>query len=331
MSAKKNNRKEFVGTTADFGKFVQFNGAGRNPDVELEPIFRGDKNPIPVPVEFRNTTVVVGNPNKQYIPVKSPAACKAILSAADKLTRGRIYPHVEVGLHLRYTLAELKNVPVCDNVGVISYQHQPHDDTDKFAPFVPEDGYVRLSVNFGVLSGYKLSFVPFDENNPKAFRSRDYNTIKLHMMMDALLAGTSYHLSPNFRKEVKETDEDNPQATLVERQAAFVQKWSDIWAMTDEQAEISYREMALTKNVYQALGSTAAALAQAEAEGTIIADIATVPLKDGGAASLEDLNGKTIRRWYGVARIGGTITITPENWKREAKVITDRGLSVQVI
>jgi hypothetical protein len=318
-------------TTKDFGKFTQFNGAGRNPDQELAPIFRGDKNPIPVPVEFRNTTAVVGDPNKQYIRVGSPAACKAILSAADKLTRGRIYPHVEVGLHLRYTLAELKRVAVDGNVGVISFEYASKGDLDKFAPFVPEDGYVKLGVNFGVLTGYKMSFAPFDEANPKAFRSHDYNSIKLHMMMDALLAGTSYHLQPNFRKEVKEVDDDNPTLPLVERQAAFIAKWSGIWAMTDEEAEVSYRENALAKSVWQSSGKTAAALAQAEADGLIVEAIATIPLKDGGAASLEDLNGKTIRRWYGVARVGGTIVITPENWRKEAQVIIDRGLVVQVI
>jgi hypothetical protein len=318
-------------TTKDFGKFVQYNGAGRDPMIELEPIFRGDKNPILVAVEFRNTTVIVGNPNKQYIPVKSPSACKTILSAADKLTRGKIYPHVEIGLHLRYTLAELKRVPVDGNVGILDPEYVSKGEGDKFAALVPAEGMVRLGVRFGKLTAYPMNFTDFDESNPKAFNGHDYNSHKLHIMMDALLSGTTYHLQPNFRKEVKEVEGDDVTKTLVERQAMFIEVWKGIWAMTDEQAEQSYREASLTKSVYQTLGKTAAAIKQAEADGLEVKAIETVPLKDGGVASLVDLDGKTIRRWYGVARIGGTITITPENWQREAQTIVDRNLVVQVI
>jgi len=311
--------------------FTQYNGAGRNPEIELEPIFRGDKNPIPVPVEFRNTTIVVGNPNKQYIPQRSPSVCKAILSAADKLTRGRVYPHVEIGLHLRYTLAELKHVPADGNIGILTSEYASKGEGDKFAALQPAEGMVRLGVRFGKITAFPLNTAEFDEANPKAFNGHDYNSFKLHFMMDALLSGASYHLQPMFRKDQKEVVGDDVTKTLTERQLAFVEVWKGIWAMTDEQAEQSYREVALANSVYQTLGKNAAAIKEATDNGLEIKAIETVPLKDGGVASLEDLNGKTIRRWYGVARVGGTITITPENWQREAQTISDRNLAVQVL
>jgi hypothetical protein len=312
-------------------KSVQFNTPEYDHDAAIKLTFRGEPNPLPLPVEFRHTTINVGDPLTQREMVHSPAACKTLLSAADKLRRGRIYLHVEPGLHLRYTLAELKKLPYVENIGVLSQEYQLKGEKDVFAPFVPAEGMVRLSKHFGILSARPVVFVEFDESHPEKFNQKDYNSFKLHSMMDALLSGNAYHLDPNFRKDVKEVPDDDPKKTFVERKLAFVAKWESIWNMSDEEAEISYREMVATKQVFQALGKTAAALKQAEVDGVIIPAIDTLPLKDGGVATLEDLNGKTIRRWYGIARIGGTIVVTPENWGRESQVILDRNLTVQVI
>lgn len=312
-------------------KSVQFDTPEYDPEGEIKPTFRGEPNPLPVAVEFRNTTINIGAPLTQREMVHSPAACKSLLSAADKLRRGTIYLHVEPGLHLRYTLAELKKLPYVENIGVLTQEYVLKGEKDMFAPFVPAEGMVRLSKHFGILSARPVVFVEFDQDHPEKFNQKDYNSFKLHSMMDALLNGNAYHLDPNFRKDVKETPDDDPKKTFVERKLSFVAAWEKIWNMSNEEAEVSYREMVASKQVYQALGKTAAALKQAEVDGVIIPTIDTLPLKDGGTATFEDLNGKTIRRWYGVARIGGTIVVSPDNWARESQVILDRGLTVQVI
>jgi len=321
MVAKHTKHNEFTETTADFAGHVddmQF--------VNREPVFAFNAKPIEIPHEFRNTTAYVGPMTKQAIQVNSPSACKSILNALVDLHDGTQFAVVEEGLHLRCPLEDLQAIPYHQNIGVLGAGYKGTDA--RFLKLVPEQGWVRLGVNFGTLTARPIVFIEGMKDEAEYVR-HDRKSVMLHGAIDSLLKGFCYHISPVF---FVGDGEPNPERKpLVEQQAAFIKKYKEVMEMSPEERRVSYQQNVLQLQERRAYGKVASGIAKAIEAGEEPVAIESITLIDGTTATFADLNGKVVRKWYGRVAIAGAPVISEDNWATFAAVVKARGYKVEVV
>ena len=334
MSRKNNSTTTAVETevhmtTKDFSGHVD-----ENQFVVRESLYKFEKSPFPIAVDFRNTTVVVGPADRQYTKVLSARECNSVMSAANNLIRGDYFAHVEPGLHLHCPKDQIKSIVMDTNVGVIGSRCVSKGENDPFNRFVPTEGRARLGVAHGCLTNYPIVYhpwVPGTVNEPWNW-GKDRNTIALHDYMDELLAGKSFHLQPNFYKGDREFKDGD--MTLTERQAAWVTLYKGIWEMTDEEARESYAKNVLNKGIRRS-----GAILHNEQEGIINnggvvkAALKTVPLHNGEEATFEDLKGHTVQLYFKqYGEITGLhIVGVDTTWEWLTAMVVNRHLNVKVL
>jgi hypothetical protein len=321
MPAKKNNQE-----------FAKLAGAGHVDDMQYvnrTPVFAVEANPINVPVEFRNTTAYVGPQTKQAIEVNSPSACKSILNAVVDLHFGMQFPVLFVGLHLRASLDQLAGIPYHQNIGVLGSTYKPMDEHDRFARFIPAEGWVRLGVNFGTLTARPIVFMEPIKGESDYVR-HDRKSIMLHSAIDALLNGFCYHIKPVFFKGDGEVADGAK--TLVERQVAFIAKYKEVMEGTYEQSVVSYQKTVLNAQERNAFGRVRTDDAEAIEKGETPTVVDTVLMLDGTQCTFEDLNGKVVRKWFGRLELGTKlIGDDREKFVEFAKVVKVRRYALEVI
>lgn len=313
-------------TTSDFAEVVAaLPVVETDPEVTLTPRYTFLPNPIKIEAKMESTSILIGNTTRVAFPVASVSDCASFANAWEKLYRGTFLPHVEPGLHLNCPMEQLRGIPYDPNIGMLGTSYVSKGEKDSFARHIPSDGWVRLSIRWGMLRAYPVVVHEPQLGEPDSYQ-HDRNAHGFHSAVDALIGGYTYNLNPVLWKDgVALSGED-----LRTARQAWVAKRKELHGMTDEQYRASLRQMLFEQGMYRASGKDAASVQKAEEEGTSVL-IDSIPMKDGSIGTLESLNGKELKRYYHNAPIGGTVVVTPADWQRIAHFIMVRDLTAVII